>query len=718
GRCLDYGEGITFWPVVSVLKQLGPRADATLTQLADGGTSQSELFWAVRAQLEEVALERPLVVVFDDIQWGEPTFLDLLDHVADLSRGAPILLLCLARPDLFDRRPGWGGGKLNTTTMLLEALSRGESDALIESHGDVFSAETRTRILEAADGNPLFIEEMLALARESDDVRVPSTVQALLQARLDQLGRDERSVIERGAVEGQVFHRGSVRELSLGTDVELELVGLVRKELIRPETSMFIGDHAFRFRHLLIRDAAYEALPKEVRAELHERFATWLAAHGQELIELDEILGHHLEQAGRYRRELGRPDLDVEQRAARRLAAAGARAAARSDFPGADNLLGRALALLPPDDPSRLPAMLERVVALEGTGKVDEQSEVIAELERHPDPTARMHGAMARLQLRIRTDPDSVVGEARRVSDEAIVVFAAAGDELGLARAKLLLFWVDWLQSRALPALASIDQAIEHAERAGARALVASASLYLLGPLVNGALSTDDVRARLAPLKESGGPLASYIVLSVEATLMAYEGRFEESLELHEQAEAIASGLGMTMLLVIMEQWPGEVMLLQGRTAESVALMRKCVEGLEEIGETSFRSTALVRLGEALYQHGDVDEAERRAIEGEELGAAEDVVNFALGRGLRARIAADRGAHEEAETLAREAMEYAYKTDFPRVHGRAHKGLAHVLTAVGRTDEARTELEHAIARFESYGDVFEAEQARVLLAGL
>jgi len=237
GRCLDYGDGITFWPVVSVLKQLGPRADGTLTQIADGGSSQSELFWTIRAQLEEVAHERPLVVVFDDIQWGEPTFLDLLDHIADLSRGAPILLLCLARPDLLDRRPGWGGGKLNTTTMLLEPLSRDECDELIESHGDVIGAETRMRILEAADGNPLFVEEMLALARESDDARVPSTVQALLQARLDQLGTDERAVIERGAVEGQIFHRGAVLELSPGSDVELELVGLVRKELIRPETS-------------------------------------------------------------------------------------------------------------------------------------------------------------------------------------------------------------------------------------------------------------------------------------------------------------------------------------------------------------------------------------------------------------------------------------------------------------------------------------------------
>ncbi|HEY6031417.1 MAG TPA: adenylate/guanylate cyclase domain-containing protein, partial [Gaiellaceae bacterium] len=289
GRCLDYGDGITFWPVFSVLKQLGERAEGTLAHLVEGASTANELFWAVRAQLEEVAAERPLVVVFDDIHWGQETFLDLIDHIADLSRGAPILLLCVARPELLDKRPGWGGGKLNATTVLLEPLSVEECAQLIEAHGGV-EAETRTRILAAADGNPLFVEEMVALTREDGDVRVPATVQALLQARLDQLGSEERSVIERGAVEGQIFHRGAVRELTQ-TEVEPHLDGLVRKELIHPTPTTFAGDHAFRFRHLLIRDAAYDALPKETRADLHERFSTWLERNGRELIELDEVLG-------------------------------------------------------------------------------------------------------------------------------------------------------------------------------------------------------------------------------------------------------------------------------------------------------------------------------------------------------------------------------------------------------------------------------------------
>ncbi len=229
---------------------------------------------------------------------------------------------------------------------------------------------------------------MLALAREGDEMRVPGTVQALLQARLDQLDRDERTVIEHGAVEGQVFHRGAVVALAEAGDVDPQLVGLVRKELIRPETATLAGDHAFRFRHLLIRDAAYDALPKETRAALHERFAAWLARHGAGLIELDEVLGYHYEQAARYRRELGRRSPELEHQAGRALAAAGSRAAARTDVPGALNLLRRASALLPADDERRAATLLDQLVMLSVRGQVDERLDVIDELEGSRGRTA------------------------------------------------------------------------------------------------------------------------------------------------------------------------------------------------------------------------------------------------------------------------------------------------------------------------------------------
>jgi tetratricopeptide (TPR) repeat protein len=362
--------------------------------------------------------------------------------------------------------------------------------------------------------------------------------------------------------------------------------------------------------------------------------------------------------------------------------------------------------------------VLEHITVLEDVGPRADQAPLIEELERHTDPTVQMHGRMARLQMRISTDPHAVIEEAERVSQEALEVFGSAGDELGLARTWYLLFWIEWLQSRAGPALAALDRLAAHADRAGARALAARSSIYMMGPLLFGPFPVDAVRARLDRLRRIGGPIATNTVLRVEAHLARLEGRFEEALALHDEADRLVANLGMTVTQAIEKQWPTEVMLVQGRTAESIAILRASVAELEALGETSFRSTTVVRLGEALYQLGETEEAERLAIEGEQLGAVEDVVNFAMGRGVRARIAADRGEHDAAERLARDALRYAYKTDFPAVHAQAHTSLAYVLKLADRTDEARAELESGIAAFESYGNAFEAERTRGLLVQL
>ena len=262
--------------------------------------------------------------MFDDIQWGEETFLDLIESTALLSSGAPLLLLCMARPELVERRPSWPG------TLRLEPLPAEQADALI---GDAVSDQLRERIARAAGGNPLFISEMLAMAAEDGDVDVPPTLKALLAARLDQLDEAERRVLERGSVEGEIFHRGGVQALAPEeTQVTTRLAALVRRQLVRPDRAQIAGDDGYRFRHLLIRDAAYDALPKAVRADLHARFADWLDEHGHSLVERDEIVGYHLEQASRYRAELGQPDPASADRAAARLTAAGNRAIDRQDY--------------------------------------------------------------------------------------------------------------------------------------------------------------------------------------------------------------------------------------------------------------------------------------------------------------------------------------------------------------------------------------------------
>ena len=399
GRCLSYGEGITFWPISEMAIQaagiseetppeqaraalrtaLGdaPDSDAIAAQLADvlgiGGGGPVEASWAIRRFLEALSLEQPVVAVIDDIHWAEPTLLDVIEHVADWSRNAPILLLCMARPELLEERPGWGGGTRNATSVHLEPLSEPEADALIESllGHPALTPEIRERIRAAAQGNPLFVEEMLqmllddsVLVQKEDEwvatvdlttVQVPPAISALLAARLDRLSPDERRVLEAASVVGEVFEPVAVRDLVDTTVAERvpEVLGtLLMKDLVRPSESRVGATEAVRFRHILLRDAAYNAIPKTERAVLHESFADRLdGTHGERAAESDEFIGYHLERCHRLRTELGHRDGRVEligRRASKHLADAGHRAFQRGDMRGAANVLGRAADLLLP----------------------------------------------------------------------------------------------------------------------------------------------------------------------------------------------------------------------------------------------------------------------------------------------------------------------------------------------------------------------------------
>ena len=399
GGCLSYGRGITYWAVVSMVKQLldaehgcGGAAglmsrDAKVTAAVNvllgeqaAVTSPAEIAWAVRRLFESSGELSPLVAVFDDLHWGEPALLDLIEHVADFSIGAPILIVCLARPELLDRRSGWGLGRLNSATVWLEPLKPAETAALIDEllpAGTDIDAQLRERVQAIAAGNPLFVEEMLALISESDDreIAVPPTIQALLAARLDQLRTEERTVLECGSVEGQSFHRGTVQVMApQERDLSGRLMTLVRQDLLRPDRAVFPGEEAFRFRHLLIRDAAYQALSKADRAGLHERFARWLEERGTGLVELDELAGYHLEQAFGYRCELGPADHNARRLgadAAAHLEVAGRRAMDRGDTGAAVNLLERAEALLPPQE-LNLALQLSLARGLAESGRIDD----------------------------------------------------------------------------------------------------------------------------------------------------------------------------------------------------------------------------------------------------------------------------------------------------------------------------------------------------------
>src|SRR4051812_23041194 len=429
GHCLSYGNGITYFPLIQILRELGGVAE--LDGLVDGTSRPEETNRAVRRLFERLAREKPLVVLIDDVHWAEPAFLDLVEHVADLSREASILLLCLARPELLDARVGWGAGRHNATTLLLEPLSAPESNTLMTTlaGGDLDEA-VRERISAAADGNPLFVEQMLAMLAQDGaggDVAVPPTIQALLAARLDKLEPVERTLLECAAVVGKEFWLRALTELQADPRA---LSALTRKELIQPfRSSLFPDDDAYRFRHDLIRDAAYQALPKSMRAELHERVAGWLA---QEIAEQDEIVGYHLEQAHRYRAELGEPDDALAARAGAILGDAGLRATDRNDVPAAINLLSRAVDLLG-DGNRRLELMVELGWAQFDAGALDTANAIFtatAELAGHAG--LAVYGARANVGrfgiLTMRgpaTGSSALATEIRRLTD--------LGDAKGLA---------------------------------------------------------------------------------------------------------------------------------------------------------------------------------------------------------------------------------------------------------------------------------------------
>jgi len=223
----------------------------------------------------------------DDIHWAEPALLDLLEYMAGFSSDAAILLLCLARPDLFDLRPSWAAPRRGATLVSLDPLDADESASLVGGllRDGGLPASVQRRIVETADGNPLFVEQLLAMLAddsEAADTAVPPTIQALLAARIDRLEPEERAVVQRASVEGRLFHRGALAQLlpnSDGAGLGGILLALARKEFVRPDRSLFPGDDGFRFNHVLIRDVAYASMPKELRADLHVRLADWLEGH-------------------------------------------------------------------------------------------------------------------------------------------------------------------------------------------------------------------------------------------------------------------------------------------------------------------------------------------------------------------------------------------------------------------------------------------------------
>jgi class 3 adenylate cyclase/tetratricopeptide (TPR) repeat protein len=720
GRCLSYGEGITYGPVIELVTQLGSlpsdgAAAAPLRSLlgeSELPTSADEIAWAFRKLLEHEARERPVVCVLDDVHWGEEKFLDLVEHVADFGRDAPILLLCLARPELLDRRAGWGGGKWNATTVLLEPLDAGETEQLLDALGGA-EGDLRDRIAAAAEGNPLFLEEMVAFVHESGggDVAVPPTIQALLAARLDQLDPGERSVLERGAVEGRVFHLSAVQALD-GDEPQLQtrLLSLVRKELLRPDSMPLRDDEAYRFRHVLIRDAAYEALPKAVRAELHQRVAVWFDERHADRGELDEIVGHHLEQAARYRQELGNPDLELAARAGERLAAAGRLALWRGDNLAAANLLDRAVEL---QRPTRLDVSLE--LDLASVQPTPQESAAVAEAaaeralvadDRPGEAGARATAAFHRM-LAGEGGPDELESLART----ALPLLEQSGDHAGLVHLwSALGYGVANAYGRYAEWAEAAEQALRHARLADQR----PAQLFSLDlTLVIGPTPADEALQTLdAVLPEVPHPYALLFRSQLLAMLTRFDEAWPSALEASERLRELTAGAdgGEYML--------AEIAALSGDYETAADHLRQWCDFLAEHGQRSMLSTFAPMLGRTLCSLGRYDEAEPQAQLGRELGEEHDVTTQAVWRQVQARVDSHRGRHREAESLAREATTMIEQTDALNFQGAALSDLAEVLVDAGRMDEAVAVLRQALERYERKKNVAAAAQVRSRIAAL
>jgi class 3 adenylate cyclase/tetratricopeptide (TPR) repeat protein len=728
GRCLSYGDGITYWPVVEILNQLAklPEGDAaqplrSLLAETDAPASAEEIAWGFRKLLEQEAQERSLVVLFDDLQWAEETLLDLVEHIADLSRDASMLLLCMARPELLERRPSWGGGKWNATAVLLEPLDAAETERLLAALGDV-PEELHERIVQVAEGNPLFLEEMLALVHDSGGagVEVPPTIQALLAARLDQLDPAERSVLERGSVEGRTFHRGAVAALGdVDGSLDQRLVALVRKELVRPDRAQLAGDDAYRFRHLLIRDAAYDALPKATRAELHERFAGWLEKHGVGLIELDEVLGYHLEQASRYRLELGQADPRNAERAGERLAAAGRRAFERGDVPAALGLLRRAVNLLSHDGPLRRKLLVDLGYAQIDAGEIDPARAAFEEAldaARHAgDEPAAARARVGQLKLasmRPASDQE-ILEEVHR----EIAALEAAGDDWALAEAWEFAAALETFLGRTRAAGELWERATTCARGSGHHRLGIRVASNQLTQEAWGHLPADDgIRKCDRLLTEAEGTVLESYVLSARALYRSWRGDFAGARHDIQRGRALLREFGNHLMAGASAMIEAHVELAANDPVGAEAVARQGYEALAQVGEQGFRSTVGCYLAEALSRQGFDAEAERIAIEAAAMTSVDDFVTHARSLSTRAIILARRGDAEHAERLAREAVSLTAETDSFAEQGQELVALADVLELAGRREEAAEALREALGCYERKRAVFSAERVRERLA--
>ena len=773
GRCLPYGEGITFWPVNEILEAAagveatGSKADACAkvqdllppehaalgrrlaAMLGGGGASGAiqETFLAVRRWLEHYAAEKPVVIVFDDIQWGEGAFLDLVQYLATFVTASPLFLLCLARPELFEVRPDWAEVG---STIRLEPLGETSSAAMIANllGSDRTNDEVSATILRATAGNPLFIEEMLRMlvdhgaialregrwvvGEDLATVGTPETVQAVIAARLDRLDPADRKVLQVASVVGEVFWWGAVADLAddaAPAETGRRLQALARKDLIRPDVDASFGEDSFRFGHLLIRDVAYESLPKRARAAMHERFARWVADRaGERSAEYDEIIGYHAEMAHRYLSELAPSDERIAAlgaTAADRLASAGERAIARGDMPATRNLLSRAVSLLPATDARRVGLLMMLANALSEGGSLGDAlrayEEAIEGARAIGDGRGELLAMIRRVTVHMLSSAtathDGALAEAERLRP----LFEAMDDATGLAETFRVIGIVYIWAGRCQDAIEVLGRARAHARRAGDRPLEHDLTDLESLAIREGPTPAEDglrrIRARSADYAEEG-VLQDWRTPAYLSELEAMRGRFAEARSLAEQSIGIAKELGLEMKLAGgLLRAKAFVEWLSGNLSAAENVLQEGVDILVRIKDLGHLASVAPDLALVLLAMEGRDQDALRVLElGEAAMIDEDVDAQVRARSARARLHARFGDVALAERYARDAVARAWATDYANLRALSVEALADVLHRAGRIDEAAESLERAIEVQDAKGNIVAAEADRRLLA--
>jgi tetratricopeptide (TPR) repeat protein len=639
---------------------------------------------------------------------------------------------------------------LNAATISLQRLSDAECEELMSNMlgRAALPVHVQARILEAAEGTPLFVEEMLSMliddgmleredgrwaaAADLTDVPVPPTIQALLAARLDRLGPEERAAIERASVVGKQFHLGAVEAL-LGDDSPLSarsaLMGLVRRDLIGPDRSLLAGDEAFRFRHLLVRDAAYDAIPKATRAELHERFADWLErVAGDRIEEQEEIVGYHLEQVYRLREELGPVDdatSEIGLRAIGRLSSSGRRAAERGDQVAAVSLYRRAVDLCPVGRTDRPRLLFELGIALTEAGVPPDAysafDEAVGEAEAAGLTSLHWLARIRRNEVHQLADPlGKSTEEIREELDQAVRVFEAIGDDAALATAWILLAAVEWMPCRFDTAARALGRAVELAGRVGDRRVVEEALGLRLEAQAWGGTAPDQGLEALSAARSKlvTGARFEHIALATEAIYMGMKDELDEARRLMEEVRESAERRGARFWLAAQLEGWGELELYAGELVASERLFREHYELLAEGGDVGHASTGAALLALVLSELHRFGEAEVFARIARETSAADDIASQAMGRSAEARVLSAQGRHDEAISLAREAVRMMEDAEAPGFQAWTLTHCAKVLEAAGHTAEAAEVAREALTLLERKGNVPAARNTRALLDSL